>query len=141
MRSNEERIRLLHERAKQMQKEHDRRVLLISGGISFVLLIALIAMIVLLRLLPTGDTDGFFAGASLLSDSAGGYVIVGAISLMLIASVTVMIRQIIVIKSREDHPDEQKTGRPSLISDETLFMAAGGRHEDDPEKENERNGK
>ena len=144
MRNNEERICRLHERAKQLRKERDKRTLILSGGISTVLFLALIASIGIFRSHLIGNTDGIFTGASLLSDSVGGYVLVGIIAFMLGVSITVMIRQLVVKKGGSDHREEEKSDRPSLLSDESLLMAAGGSQEDkadNAEKDNERNGK
>lgn len=82
MRSNEERIRLMHERAAGLQRKKDRGRLITAGSISTALFAVLLSLTLYLQGL-TGYTDGQFTASSLLSDSAGGYVLVAVIFFML----------------------------------------------------------
>ncbi len=80
MRTNEERIALVHRRAEALQKRRDRARVALSGVFSAVLFVSLTAaMINLIGLSPIDSVDRF-TGASLLSESAGGYVLVAVVS-------------------------------------------------------------
>ena len=82
MRSSEERIRLMHQRAAGIQRDKDRGRLITAGGISTALFVVLLSLTIYLQGL-TGYLGGQFTASSLLSDSAGGYVLVAVIFFML----------------------------------------------------------
>lgn len=82
MRSNEERIRLVHERAAGLQRRKDRGRLITAGSISTALFAVLLSLTLYLQGL-TGYTGGQLTASSLLSDSTGGYVLVAVIFFML----------------------------------------------------------
>ena len=80
MRSSEERIKRMHGRAEELQKEHEKRKLAGVGTLSAFLGILLIAVSVYTIGAPGAITDAAMAGSSLLSENAGGYVLVAVIS-------------------------------------------------------------
>ena len=82
MRSSEERIRLMHERAAGIQREKDRGRLITAGSISTALFVVLLSLTIYLQGL-TGYIGDQFTASSLLSDSAGGYVLVAVAFFML----------------------------------------------------------
>ena len=90
MRSNEERVRLMHERAAGIQREKDRGRLITAGGISTALLVVLLSLMIYLQGL-TGYLGGQFTASSLLSESVGGYVIVAVIFFMLGVLISVLL--------------------------------------------------
>ena len=131
MRSNEKRISLLHERAEQLRKERDLRTLRASGGISCALIIALSVSLSIFRSGQAGYAGSNFTGASLLSEGTGMYVIVGIVSFMLGVVITVIFKR---YAADRDKLSQDKTERPGLLYDETLFMVAGGTGEEDKEE-------
>ena len=98
MRSNEERIRLMHQRAAGIQREKDRGRLITAGVISTALFVVLLSLTIYLQGL-TGYLGGQFTASSLLSDSAGGYVLVAVIFFML----GVLISVILIRYQRRKH--------------------------------------
>ena len=90
MRSSEERIRLMHEKAAGIQREKDRGRLITAGGISTALFVVLLSLTIYLQGL-TGYIGDQFTASSLLSDSAGGYVLVAVIFFMLGVLISVLL--------------------------------------------------
>ncbi len=93
MRTNEERMRMLHERAEQLQKQSEKESVHKVGGICAVLLVALVGIIAGLQGHPTELVQGDFTASSLLAQSAGGYVLVASIAFMLGVIVTIAIKK------------------------------------------------
>ncbi len=112
MGKNEERIRRVHQRAAGLQRERDRRILLTSGGMSSVLLVLLLVLTADLQRLPEGVTEGFFGASSLLSEGAGGYVMVAVLAFMLGTAVTIMLTRYRKMKRniRDTNCDKEKNG-------------------------------
>ena len=104
MRSNKERIRLMHERAAGIQREKDRGRLIIAGGISTALFVVLISLTIYLQGL-TGYLGGQFTASSILSENAGGYVLVGVIFFMLGVLISVALIRYQKRKHRLKDPD------------------------------------
>ncbi len=75
MRTDEERIELLHRKASQLA---DQRRTRIWGAASAGLLTVLIALVVL-TYSPSVTMAGGFTASSLLGEDVGGYVLVGVI--------------------------------------------------------------
>ena len=86
MRSDEERIRLLHQKAQHLK---DQQMMRIWGTAASGLLIFLIAVIVSLDIPLQSLADAGFTASSLLGESAGGYVLVGVISFVAAVVITV----------------------------------------------------
>ena len=104
MRSSEERIRLMHERAAGLQRKKDRGGLITAGGISTVLFATLLILTLYLQGL-TGYVGDQFTASSLLSNSAGGYVLVGVIFFMLGVLISVALIRYQRRKHRLNDPD------------------------------------
>lgn len=85
MRSDEERIRILHKRAGRL---YSRRMVSIWGSVSFCLLAALITLITGIGLPFQSVASNGFAGSSLLGEGAGGYVTVAVISFVAAVCIT-----------------------------------------------------
>ena len=104
MRTTEEIVRAVHDRARVLKRRREKACLALTGGAGAVLTCLLVLMISSFgglqhEVRPTG-----FAGASLLSDSAGGYVLAAVVAFM--AGVIVMVvRQSRVKKSRGGEAD------------------------------------
>lgn len=90
MRTAEERIRLLHQRADGLKRRRDRRIIKGLGTLSVCLCVCLTACIVRLTGMTHVAESGGFTGASLLSDSAGGYVLVAVLSFAAAVIITVL---------------------------------------------------
>ncbi len=112
MGKNEERIRRVHQRAAGLRKERDRRILLASGGMSSVLFVLLVALTADLQRPAEGVTEGFFGASSLLSEGAGGYVMVAVLAFMLGTAVTIMLTRYRKMKrnTRDTKCNEEKNG-------------------------------
>lgn len=89
MRTAEERIKLLHERAGSLKRQSDRKIVKTLGATSTFLCVLLAVFIVRLTGMAHSMGSGGFAGASLLSESAGGYVLVAVVSFAAAVLVTV----------------------------------------------------
>ena len=102
MRSNEERIRLMHERAAGLQRKKDKGILLTAGVISAALFAVLLSLTFYLQGL-TGYIGGQFTASSLLSEGVGGYILVAVIFFML----GVLISAILIrYQRRKNHLDK-----------------------------------
>ncbi len=90
MRTTEERIRFLHERAANLRRQREKRLIKTLGGLSACLCVCLTVCVVRLTgMAHSAGADGF-TGSSLLSESAGGYVLVAVVSFALAVLVTVL---------------------------------------------------
>ena len=92
---------MLHERAAQLQKQSEKKSVYKVGSICAVLLIALVGIIGGLQGHPTELTQNGFAASSLLSQSAGGYVLVASVAFMLGVIVTIVIKKTMEKNSNE----------------------------------------
>ncbi len=86
MRTDTERIALLHARAQRLE---DQKMMRIWGSVSVFLFAILVATIVQIDVPFQSITSGGFAGSSLLGESAGGYVLVAVISFIAAVCITV----------------------------------------------------
>ena len=94
MRSPKERLALMHRRAGELKRKEDRRRLVTAGGASLGLFAVLLGAI--LSAARGGfagyGTGGTFAGASLLPEGAGGYVLTAVIAFTAGVIVTAVLR-------------------------------------------------
>ena len=90
MRSENERLRLLHRRAAALKRKENERKTVLTGGVSALLLVLLITILAG----PGGKTPyttaAPFAGTSMLSECAGGYVLVAIIAFAAAVVITVL---------------------------------------------------
>ena len=86
MRTDEERIAILHKRAEKLEAQ---KMMRIWGTVSTGLLAVLLAMIVKIDVPLQSIFDGSMAGSSLLGESAGGYVLVAVVSFATAVCITV----------------------------------------------------
>jgi hypothetical protein len=107
MRTTEERISLLQERARELARIREKRRLRASGGLSLFLFALLGGALYELQLPARGAPSGF-AGSSLLGDDVGGYVLVAVLFFMTGVAVTAVIRR--RIRKRENGPGDTRTG-------------------------------
>lgn len=92
MRTTEEMVLAVHERMNVLQRRQENRRISLAGGGCAVLGAAVAALIA--RFGGTRHTvlPGEYAGASLLTDEVGGYVLIALAAFMAGAAVTVFIR-------------------------------------------------
>ena len=91
MKTTEERRKLLHERARQLERHQARSGLLRSATAALCLLISLLGAV---RYYSGASgvisSDGFY-GSSLLSESAGGYVLTAVVAFAAAVVITVIL--------------------------------------------------
>ena len=85
MRTDEERIRLLHQKARQLKDQRQTRLWAAASAGLLTVLIALMVM----TYKPGITVTGGFTASSLLGEDAGGYVLVGVISFVAAVCITV----------------------------------------------------
>ena len=90
MKSAEERLALMHQRAQMLERKRNRAILLVSGGSGTVLALCLLGLMRLFTAPLAGDAKGLFTGSSLLSESAGGYVLAAVLAFMAGVGVTAL---------------------------------------------------
>jgi hypothetical protein len=78
-------------RAGELKKQRERRKLAITGGASCFLAVLLIAVLVRTDKIYQSIAGSGFAGSSLLSDSAGGYVLAAVIAFSVGVIITAVI--------------------------------------------------
>lgn len=91
MRTAEERLEALHSRAYALKKQRDVTWMRGLGGVSGAMAVCLVAMITVFGKGGHGITGSGYAGTSLLSESAGGYVLVAVIAFAIGVAVTVLL--------------------------------------------------
>ncbi len=91
MRSETERIDELHKRVRKLRRQRDKRGLVISGGVSVLLAVFLVAVMLRTDRVYQSITGSGLAGSSLLSESAGGYVLAAVIAFFIGVIVTAVI--------------------------------------------------
>ncbi|MBR4513374.1 MAG: hypothetical protein IKO61_00600 [Lachnospiraceae bacterium] len=106
MRTQEERIMLMHSRAKEIRIEHDRAVRRVLGVVSIMLFVCLVGLTTVLSGVGHGIADTYAAGASMLADSVGGYVLVAVIAFVLGVLVTVIIKDYVWKKADKSNAGE-----------------------------------
>lgn len=102
MRSNEERIRLMHLRANEIRKKRDKAILAACGALNLCLCVALISIIASVSGSGAIYTGSPYTGASLFDTSVvGGYVLTALIAFMAGVVTTVMIKKGLQMKREE----------------------------------------
>ena len=86
MRTDMERIKLLHQKAREL---HDQKMMRVWGSAAGVLLAVLVALIVHIDVPLQSIASNGLAASSLLGESAGGYVLVAVISFVAAVCFTV----------------------------------------------------
>ena len=108
MNREEELLRKVHKRAEELREKREKRMtaaLFTGGGI----LTAAAAAVVLSVSVPQHPlTESGFAGASLLSDSAGGYVLAAVLAFMAGVVVTLAC---VRYRQKKEEDGEKNTGK------------------------------
>ena len=102
MRSNEERIRQLHQRADRFQKEIDKKKLIVSGSTSAFLLTLLVCVALFADRQSARTIGNTFVASSLLSTSVGGYVLTAVAAFMIGVIMTVILKKRSEKNEKED---------------------------------------
>lgn len=93
MKSNEERIELMHKKAEKLRHERNKRLMAVSGS-AFALIFALLVVAsVRLGTQVADHAEATFAASSLFSVSIGAYVMVALIAFMIGVAITVLIKK------------------------------------------------
>lgn len=113
MRTEEERLTLLHKRAEFLKRRREKNILTALGGVSFGLCVCLISLMAAWNGPTHYALSGQFAGASLLGGMIGGYVLVAVISFTVATIITVLCirRREKRKRNREDERRRDSEGR------------------------------
>ena len=106
MRSQEERVAALHQRAELLIRQTERRKLIGWGSASGLLLSALLTLLIRGAKGAHAVVSGQMTGSSLLDSSMGGYVLVAVIAFSVGVILTAVIRW---YRSRDGDRREQDT--------------------------------
>ena len=101
MKSNEERIELMHKKAEKLRHKRNKRLMAVSASICALLFAILIAASVGIETQVAGTAETTFAASSLFSASIGGYVMVAVIAFMIGVAITVILKKHIESKRNE----------------------------------------
>ena len=80
MRSTEERLAIMHRRARELERRRIGTRIAASGGICAALVLSLLALVGSYSFPSVVDSGDAFTASSLLGDGAGGYVIAAIIA-------------------------------------------------------------
>ncbi|MBO4695985.1 MAG: hypothetical protein J5643_01740 [Lachnospiraceae bacterium] len=108
MRNTAERIKRLHERARQLRLRKDRRIAAVSGAVCLMLFAGLLYIIRQSFGTITDTAGNYYTGSSLLSSEAGGYVLIAVIAFMLGAAAVVLLRKYAGPKDRDTQRDREE---------------------------------
>lgn len=91
MRTQEERLSMLHKRAGEIRRQRDRRQLMGWGGISACLSFLLVVCVLSAEKMFHNAANTELSGSSLLGESAGGYVLAAVIAFFAGVIITALI--------------------------------------------------
>ncbi|MBQ8075643.1 MAG: hypothetical protein IJ237_06625 [Oscillospiraceae bacterium] len=90
MRTEQELIAALHIRVEALRRKRERQKIVTLGALSTLLMCCLLVM-VFAGSAHSVETAGLYAGASLLHEDAGGYVLTAVVSFMTGVVITVIL--------------------------------------------------
>ena len=90
MMQNEERIKEMHLRARQIKRKNDMIRTAVYGVASLILMVILVALTIMQGSSQSSMDTGQFTGTSMLDASVGGYVLVALISFAVAVAVTLL---------------------------------------------------
>lgn len=93
MRSNEERLQLMHDRADKLKRRQEGRKILMGGGAFSVLMIALTVFVAQVTVRVRGTAESIYAGASMFDVSTGGFVLIAVLAFMTGVVITVTVQK------------------------------------------------
>ncbi len=91
MRSAEDRLTRMHERAAAIKRQKDKSGLRILGSLSVGLMVCLVIVMQQLQSMHHEIFEGQTTGTSLLDDSVGGYVLVAVLAFIAGTAITAVI--------------------------------------------------
>ena len=91
MRTTEQRIAVLHQRARQLRRRQEKTALYGLASLSLLLSVLLVRLTVGSAGYFSGITGDALTGASLLDESIGGYVLAAVLAFMAGVSITVAV--------------------------------------------------
>lgn len=91
MRSAEERLARMHERAAEIKRREDKVRLRVLGSLSAALMVCLVICMQQLQSMHHGILSSENTGSSLLDDSAGGYVLAAVVAFIAGVAITAVI--------------------------------------------------
>ena len=106
MRNTEENLSRMHARAAELRRKSNRTRTGIAGAVSGALAICLVFVMHQIQSVGHGIIGGQTTGSSLLSDSAGGYVLVAVVAFAAGVAITALI-----YKYRNWDPDKDEPGK------------------------------
>jgi len=93
MKSDKERIELLHQRADKLRRERNRNHMIAGGSVGAFLLTALLVIGAQFGNSAVGTVESTYTASSLLSENVGGYVLAGVIAFMVGVIITVISKK------------------------------------------------
>ena len=93
MKTDEERIRLLHSRAEELKRKKEEQRMAAWGSVSACLSVLLIILAWKAGSISSPLLNCSYMGSSMLGESAGGYVLVAVIAFLAGVMITVMIQR------------------------------------------------
>ena len=93
LKTSKERVAILHQKMRRLQRKREKRALYAAGGICSLLTVFLITLIRSLSFPAAGTSEILYTGSSLLDDGAGGYVLTALIAFMAGVVITVIIKK------------------------------------------------
>ncbi len=106
MKSNEERIELMHRKAEKLRRERDRKLMAVSAGMGVLMFAMLIAASIGIDGQVSDYVETTFAASSLFEVSIGGYVIVAVAAFMIGVAITALIKKYYKPNKGEETKDE-----------------------------------
>ncbi len=91
MRTTEQRITALHQRAGELHRRREKTALFLPAVLSCILFAVLTGLTAFSSRHSAGITEDAFTGASFLDESAGGYVLAAVIAFMAGVCITAVI--------------------------------------------------
>ena len=117
MMQNEERIKEMHLRARQIKRKNDMIRTDVYGVASLMLMVILVALTIMQGSSLNSMDTGQFTGASMLDASVGGYVLVALISFAVAVAFTLLCIRWKQKTDQRDGPVNQRDG--SVIETDT----------------------
>lgn len=93
MKSAEERIRKLHERAAELERQKRKVQMTAWGSASAILSVLLLMMVLQAGSMSCPATISPYVGSSMLGENVGGYVLVAVIAFAAGVAITVILRK------------------------------------------------
>ena len=93
MRTTEERITLMHQKAEEMQEKKENTLLHVWGTVSAFMFLCLLSLMTMFCRTGHGLAEATITASSLLSDSAGGYVLTAVAFFMVGVLATIIFKR------------------------------------------------